>query len=1380
MGFKDLSNKVTYTDNGGSFDNQAVDTVEVENSLSVLANAALSSATAANTSKEAAEAAKTAAETAETNAETAETNAETAETNAETAETNAAASATASANSATAGANSATAAATSETNAASSATTATTKANTATTQATNSANSATASAASATNSANSATAAQTARTNAETAETNAETAETNAETAETNAAASAVTAATQATNSSNSATASATSATAAQTAQTAAETAETNAETAETNAETAETNANASAVTAATHASTATTKASEAATSATNAASSATNAANSATGASNSQIAAASSAASAAAIFDQFDDTYLGSKSSAPTVDNDGNALATGALYYNSSTQGMFIWTGSEWVAASAAGGASLNNFSYTATAGQTTFSGSDENSNTMSYTVDNIIVTLNGVVLEGGGTDYTATNGSSVVLTSGAVVSDEVNIVAFKTFTTADMVSASNGGAYQGNVDFAAGIDVTGNITVTGTVDGRDLAADGTKLDALEANANVTDTANVTAAGALMDSEVTNLAQVKAFDSSDYATAAQGTLATNALPKAGGTMTGNLSLGDSNKAIFGAGSDLQIFHDGSNSIIKDAGAGNLQINAGSFVVNNAANSANIIVGNDGGAVQLYDNGNAKLSTTSTGIDVTGTVTSDGLTAVNTTDTQGKFSGWSVIGANSSSGAIELGQASAYQGIMSYAADDQTRFLFDNTYGSTGSTFEWRTNTAATAKTHMKITGGGDISFYEATGTTPKFFWDASAESLGIGTSSPNISNVGNAVTINSTSSAILELAKNGSRVANFYSDGTTASLTNNTNNPLTFLTNNAEAMRIDSSGNVGIGTILPLAKLDVASSASATQARVRNQSTGAAAILFQNSDTGTSNGDGLYIGRSAAVNYIWTYENEPLVLATNNTERMRIDSSGNVLVGGHTNTHSPVSNGGSGVTLMPNGQILAGGQYPSYFNLEDNDGDIAVFRKDGSTVGSIGAQTRTGNTELGIGTGDTGLNFFEQGNAICPVNMDNGFDRNGAIDLGRDGAAFKDLWLSNAVRLGDASLQEINGTDPFLSSNAYYNGSTWNYLISDSATNYYQAGGDHIWRYAASGTAGNAISWSERMRIDSSGNVGIGEDTPAQKLHLRTSGVNTGVRLQVAGGSGRAYDILSTTDGSLTITDANAGSERMRIDSSGNLLVGKTSSNLANNGTQLSTNGSFFTRSVNSGDGAGVAYFQRNTSDGNIIMLYNSSTTNIGSIGTNGGQLYAGSSDVGMRFRYGSTDAIEPFSPSSGALRDNAIDLGVSNNRFKNVHAVTYHGDGSNLTGVGGSTAGNAVGTYVWGVQRNNYDGALAKFSTESASNVMPTFLNRLGSNGASIYSNPGLSGNNSGYSLSGTWRAMGEGRNNSSNHMGLWLRIS
>ena len=85
------------------------------------------------------------------------------------------------------------------------------------------------------------------------------------------------------------------------------------------------------------------------------------------------------------------------------------------------------------------------------------------------------------------------------------------------------------------------AGGTMTGNITFnsTQTFDGRDVSADGAKLDGIEASADVTDTANVTAAGALMDSEVTNLAQVKAFSSADYATAAQGTLADSAVQPA-------------------------------------------------------------------------------------------------------------------------------------------------------------------------------------------------------------------------------------------------------------------------------------------------------------------------------------------------------------------------------------------------------------------------------------------------------------------------------------------------------------------------------------------------------------------------------------------------------------------------------------------------------------------------------------------------------------------------------------------------------------------------------------------------------------------------------------------------------------------------
>jgi phage-related tail fiber protein len=87
-----------------------------------------------------------------------------------------------------------------------------------------------------------------------------------------------------------------------------------------------------------------------AAASASAAATSATNASNSATAASGSASAAATSASDAAATYDSFDDRYLGSKTSNPTLDNDGNALLTGALYWNSVAGEMRVWSGSAWI----------------------------------------------------------------------------------------------------------------------------------------------------------------------------------------------------------------------------------------------------------------------------------------------------------------------------------------------------------------------------------------------------------------------------------------------------------------------------------------------------------------------------------------------------------------------------------------------------------------------------------------------------------------------------------------------------------------------------------------------------------------------------------------------------------------------------------------------------------------------------------------------------------------------------------------------------------------------------------------------------------------------------------------------------------------------
>lgn len=112
--------------------------------------------------------------------------------------------------------------------------------------------------------------------------------------------------------------------------------------------------------------------ATSAATSASAAATSATNAANSASAAASSATDAANSASAAAASYDSFDDRYLGAKSSAPTLDNDGNALLTGAIYWNSTSNTLWVWTGSAWSQATLTAGGFLtaaNNLSDLASA---------------------------------------------------------------------------------------------------------------------------------------------------------------------------------------------------------------------------------------------------------------------------------------------------------------------------------------------------------------------------------------------------------------------------------------------------------------------------------------------------------------------------------------------------------------------------------------------------------------------------------------------------------------------------------------------------------------------------------------------------------------------------------------------------------------------------------------------------------------------------------------------------------------------------------------------------------------------------------------------------------------------------------------------------
>ena len=402
-----------------------------------------------------------------------------------------------------------------------------------------------------------------------------------------------------------------------------------------------------------------------AAASASAAATSESNAATSETNAANSASSAAADLSSVQSLYDQFDDRYLGSKASAPTVDNDGNALLSGALYFNNTTNLMYVYGSAGWVPAGSSVNGTSDRVTYTASAGQTVFAAT--------YDAGYVDVYLNGVKLVDG-SDFTATNGTSVVLTTGAAINDIIDIVAYGTFTLADHYTKTQTDARYVEV-------------------------------------------------------------------------------------AGDTMTGNL-------------------------------------------------------------------------------DVTGTVTADGLTVENSSGAVAKIGrSDTAIALNDVLGQLDFttNDASTTEPIRG-----QMKVVSDGTSGN--SSLYVSTASGNTLSSRIKVDFGGDISFYEDTGTTPKFFWDASAEALGIRTSSPSAGLSINAAT-NGAYAQRIGVDDPGTGTASSVKIGFDVKAIGLNPEPAAFIgveeasvssvqgaltfatrrTNNntvvpAEAMRIDSSGNLLVG----------------------------------------------------------------------------------------------------------------------------------------------------------------------------------------------------------------------------------------------------------------------------------------------------------------------------------------------------------------------------------------------------------------------------------------------------------------------------------------------------------------------------------------------------------------------------------
>jgi hypothetical protein len=326
----------------------------------------------------------------------------------------------------------------------------------------------------------------------------------------------------------------------------------------------------------------------------------------------------------------------------------------------------------------------------------------------------------------------------------------------------------------------------------------------------------------------------------------------------------------------------------------------------------------------------------------------------------------------------------------------------------KTKFYSNSTYNGIY-------NGSALTNNESIYMGSGTLFFYSGGGERMRI--DASGN-VGIGTSSP-----ANKLHIYATSYPGIRL-DDGTAYSTIYNDSTDGSLVYSAddqnaraNSKQLFYVDGSERMRIDSSGNVGIGTV-PSVNFHVKNASGNLE--IRFDSDSARNIVFADNN-GTY--DAQIEAQANGTLYIATRQPQPMLFAINNSEKMRIDSSGKVLVG--------VANllaGGSpyfneGIVLNPGSDSVfhRDGNSVVDFSRQTSDGNIVRFVKDNSVVGSIG--TLAGF--LTVGTGDTGLLFQSNVDNIQPFNLSTNGDRPNAIDIGDAGNRFKDLYLSGGVYLG-------------------------------------------------------------------------------------------------------------------------------------------------------------------------------------------------------------------------------------------------------------------------------------------------------------------------------------------------------------------
>ena len=383
------------------------------------------------------------------------------------------------------------------------------------------------------------------------------------------------------------------------------------------------------------------------------------------------------------------------------------------------------------------------------------------------------------------------------------------------------------------------------------------------------------------------------------------------------------------------------------------------------------------------------------------------------------------------------------------------------------------------------------------------------------------------------------------------------------FTDSNGRAIFTTTNHPVRFGVNDTEQMRLTSTG-LGIGTSSPSQKLDVNGDAGITasesylyfysnysvgnNSRVRMRAVGAG---------GGSGYGGDFRLSTRASNNSW------------NTDALVVDSSANVGIGTSSPSEKLHVNSGTG-------------NVPALFESTD---PIAVvqFKDNNSTLfNAVGVQTNS-------------LIFYSGDN----INMR--LDSSGNLGLGVTPSAWNTLTVQQ-VKNAHVGGYVNNG---YFGTNCFYDG-TWKYIATGSASRLELTGGQHQFFTAPSGTAGNSITFTQAMTLDASGQLVIGGTSAVTGAGL-TVGSSNGSRNLISipansggftafpnGGtivaSGYGVTYFNFQSGGLLFGDSTSGTERARIDSSGNLLVGLTTAAAGSASTVYKNQDSTWTWRVESG----------------------------------------------------------------------------------------------------------------------------------------------------------------------------------------------